>query len=220
LHCALASCASRQTRLVSRALASRALRQTRLASRTLASRAGPASRHAPLSSRTHLTLAPPFVPRVVRRPCLALPPLHHVYEFHWVAASRGAQVCNHTFHAFQMYVAYVSSGCCKSRSGVAYVAWLYVYVAIVCFKCFNCFKCMLQVLYLDVAYVIVAIHIGCKCMFKIFQLFQKYVTSVSSGCCICCSSYAHFSYFSNNSIVGAQQHQTHAGACNGRGMQE
>jgi hypothetical protein len=29
--------------------------------------------------------------------------------------------CNRMFHAFHMYVAYVSFGCCKSRSGVAYV---------------------------------------------------------------------------------------------------
>ena len=26
------------------------------------------------------------------------------------------------FHVFQMYVAYALSGCCKSRSGVAFVA--------------------------------------------------------------------------------------------------
>jgi len=30
--------------------------------------------------------------------------------------------CNRMFHVFQMYIAYVLSGCCKSRSVVAYVA--------------------------------------------------------------------------------------------------
>ena len=122
------------------------------------------------------------------------------------------------FHAFQIYDAYVSSGYCKSRSDVAYVAMtinlcykcmfqlfqtyvtsvlsgycicctgytrtLQVYV----FKCFSCFKCMLQVFYLDVAYVALAIHVCCKCMFQMFQLFQTYVASVLSGCCICCSA--------------------------------
>jgi hypothetical protein len=56
-----------------------------------------------------------------------------------------------------MYVVYVSSGCCKSRSCVAYVA--------------------------------MAIHVCCKCMFQMLQLFQTYVPSVLSGYCICCSSY-------------------------------
>ena len=43
--------------------------------------------------------------------------------------------------------------------------WLYTYVAIVYFKYFSCFKRMLQVFYLDVAYVAVAIPICCKRMF-------------------------------------------------------
>jgi hypothetical protein len=91
--------------------------------------------------------------------------------------------CNRMFHAFQMYVVYVSSGCCKSRSGVAYVAmtihvyckymfqmyvasvfiwmlhWLYTYVVSVCFKYLSCFKHMLQVFYLDVAYIAVSTYI-------------------------------------------------------------
>jgi hypothetical protein len=60
--------------------------------------------------------------------------------------------------------------------------WLYTYVTIVCFKYFNYFKRMLQVFYLDVAYVVVAyvavtIHVGCKCMFQI-QPFSEI-------CCKC-----------------------------------
>jgi hypothetical protein len=45
---------------------------------------------------------------------------------------------------------------------------------------------MLQVFYLDVAYVALDIHVCCKYM---FQLFQTYVASVLSRCCICCTSY-------------------------------
>jgi hypothetical protein len=37
-----------------------------------------------------------------------------------------------------------------------------------------------------VAYVAMAIHVCCKCM---FQLFQTHVGSVLSGCCICCTGY-------------------------------
>ena len=48
---------------------------------------------------------------------------------------------------------------------------------------------MLRVLYLDVAYVALAIHICCKCMFKCFSCFETYVVSCLSGCCICCTSY-------------------------------
>ena len=50
---------------------------------------------------------------------------------------------------------------------------------------------MLQLFYLDVAYVALAIHVCCKCMFQIFQLFQTYVASVLSGYRICCSVYTH-----------------------------
>jgi hypothetical protein len=40
------------------------------------------------------------------------------------------------------------------------------------------------VFYRDVAYVVVAIHIYCKCVFQMFYLFQTYVASVLSGCLI------------------------------------
>jgi hypothetical protein len=50
---------------------------------------------------------------------------------------------------------------------------------------------MLQVFYVDVAYVLVAIHICCKWLFKMFHLFQTYVAGVLFECCICCSGYTH-----------------------------
>jgi DNA-directed RNA polymerase subunit N (RpoN/RPB10) len=53
--------------------------------------------------------------------------------------------------------------------------WLYAYVVSVCFKCFSCFKRMLQVFYLDVAYVTVHIH-----------MLQAYVVNVLSVSNICC----------------------------------
>jgi hypothetical protein len=108
--------------------------------------------------------------------------------------------CNHMFHTFQMYVTYVSSGCCKSRSDVAYIA-MTIHVRCKCiFKCFSCFKRMLQAFYLYVAYVALAIHICCKGM---FQLFQTYVESVLSRCCICYSVHTHMlqTYVINVSFV-------------------
>ena len=66
--------------------------------------------------------------------------------------------------------------------------WLYKHVASACFICLGR---MLQVFYLDVAYVLVALYICCKRVFKMFHLFQTYVASILSGCCICCSCYTH-----------------------------
>jgi hypothetical protein len=80
--------------------------------------------------------------------------------------------CNRMFYVFQMYVVYVSSGCYKSRSGVAYVAMtIHVCCKCIFFKYFIYFKRMLQVFCLDIAYVALAVHICCKCMFAMFQLF-------------------------------------------------
>jgi hypothetical protein len=45
--------------------------------------------------------------------------------------------------------------------------------------------------HLIVAYVAVAIHVCCKCMFQMFHIFQTYVASILSRCCICCSGYTH-----------------------------
>jgi hypothetical protein len=50
--------------------------------------------------------------------------------------------------------------------------WLYTCVTSVCFKNFSSFKRMLQVFHLDVAYVPVAIHVCCNCVFKMYQLFH------------------------------------------------
>jgi hypothetical protein len=73
-----------------------------------------------------------------------------------------ASVCFKRFNCFQMYVVSGLSGCCICCTG--YTRTLQVYV----FKCFGYFKRMLQVFYLDVAYVAAAIHGCCKCMFQIF----------------------------------------------------
>jgi hypothetical protein len=50
---------------------------------------------------------------------------------------------------------------------------------------------MLQLFYLNVAYVAVAMHVCCKYLFRMFHLLQTYVAIVLSECCICCSSYTH-----------------------------
>ena len=54
---------------------------------------------------------------------------------------------------------------------------LYAYVASVCLKCFSYFQTYVAMVYLDVAYVALAIHICCK---RMFQMFQTYVASVLS----------------------------------------
>jgi hypothetical protein len=115
-----------------------------------------------------LRLAPPFVPCTARRSRLALrSPAARQLAF------IGRQVDE---HMLQPYMSYVSSGCCKSRSGVAYVAM--ANVASVCFKCFSCFKHMLQVFLSGCCiYVAMATHVCCKCT---FYLFQMYVASVLS----------------------------------------
>jgi hypothetical protein len=47
--------------------------------------------------------------------------------------------------------------------------WLYTYIVNVCFKFF---VCMLQLFYLDIAYIAVAIHVFCKCISKYFICFR------------------------------------------------
>ena len=72
----------------------------------------------------------------------------------------------------------VSNVCCK-----CFISMLHM-VASVCFKCFNCLKRMLQVFYLDVAYVAVAMHICCNRMCsKYFTYFRRMLRSAS--CCKC-----------------------------------
>jgi hypothetical protein len=82
--------------------------------------------------------------------------------------------------------------------------WLYTYVANVCFhyfiylfrrmlqeylsRCWICFTPMLQVFYLDVAYVLQWFGVSCvfwsvsDAYFKYFICLQTYVANVSSGC--------------------------------------
>ena len=67
-----------------------------------------------------------------------------------------ASVCFKCLSYFQMYVASGLSVCCICCTG--YTRMLQVYV----FKCFSCFKRKLQVFYLNVAYVAVAIYVCCK----------------------------------------------------------
>jgi hypothetical protein len=51
-----------------------------------------------------------------------------------------------------------------------------------------CFRRMLQVFYLDVAYVS---HICCKCFMWMLYMFHIYVANISSGCCICFAMATH-----------------------------
>jgi hypothetical protein len=113
--------------------------------------------------------------------------------------SRCCTCCNDYTCMFKIYVLNVficfrrmwqifSSGCCKSRSRCC----VHMYVATTCFKCLRCFIHMLQVFYLDVAYVLQWLHtyfssfffgcfasvsdVCCNC----FSCFRTYVASVSS----------------------------------------
>jgi hypothetical protein len=56
---------------------------------------------------------------------------------------------------------------------------------------------MLQVFYLDVTYVALAIYVCCKCLICL----QMYVASALSGCYICCSARTHKAYVVNISSV-------------------
>jgi hypothetical protein len=85
---------------------------------------------------------------------------------------------NHMFHVFQIYVAYVLFGSCKSRSGVTYIAMSIHLQVSVCFKYFSCFQMYVEVVYLDVAYVALAINVRCKCMLS-------NVSAILNVCCKC-----------------------------------
>jgi hypothetical protein len=72
------------------------------------------------------------------------------------------------------YVTMVVHVCCKPQCSI--------FFSNVCCKCVYLdvayvFTHMLQVFYLNVVYVALAIHVCSKCMFQIFQLFQMYVAS-------------------------------------------
>jgi hypothetical protein len=119
----------------------------------------------------------------------------------------GIELCTfhafrYMFHMFHLDVAYVSSRRCMCfHLDVAYVP-IDIHVCCKC-VCFICIRRMLQVFYLNVAYVLVAIYICCNRLFKMFHMFQTYVASVLSRCCICCSWNTHMSqaYIANVSHV-------------------
>jgi hypothetical protein len=48
------------------------------------------------------------------------------------------------------------------------------------------FKRMLQVFYLDVAYIAVDVHVCCKCVFQIFQQFHLDVAYITMAIHVCC----------------------------------
>jgi hypothetical protein len=79
---------------------------------------------------------------------------------------------------FQVYVPNVLCVldiCYKSRLDVAYTRMLQS-------VCFKCFIRMLQVFYLDVAYI-------CNVSICVFLVFQKYVTSASTVSDVCCKGF-------------------------------
>jgi len=69
--------------------------------------------------------------------------------------------------------------------------WLYTYVATIYSKCFICFRRMLQVFYLDVAYVAVAIHMLQAYVANIAPISDVYCRSASSGNISRCGKRAH-----------------------------
>jgi hypothetical protein len=86
--------------------------------------------------------------------------------------------CNKCFMLQVFSLAGTGSGCMQSvLSGCCICCNCYTHMF--ASVCFNCFKRMLQVFYLDVTYVVVAIHICCK---RMFHMFQRYVAA-SASCC-------------------------------------
>ena len=82
------------------------------------------------------------------------------------------------FQVFLRYVASVVYRCCKSRSDVTHVVWLYTYVSSVCSKSFICSRRTLQVFYLDIAKVDLDVAYTCMLQANIF----KYFSGVSYVC--------------------------------------
>jgi hypothetical protein len=83
--------------------------------------------------------------------------------------------------------------------------WLYTYVSSIWSKCFTCFRRILQVFYLDVAYVAVVIHICCKCMFHLVSV-----------CCNRCCSPRYLTRGQAHATLGAPSPPgmvPHSGAC-------
>jgi hypothetical protein len=91
----------------------------------------------------------------------------------------GQQVDEHMlqsyFHAFQIYVAYVSLGCFKSRSAIAYVA-IAIHI---------CCKCRFQMFQLFQTYVASVLSECCICCNDYTRMLQVYVSTVSNLCYKC-----------------------------------
>jgi hypothetical protein len=90
----------------------------------------------------------------------------------------GVCVSSVWFICFILDVAHVLFGYCICCNG-------YTHTLQVCFPNVSAVSSRCCMFSSDVVYVIVAIHICCKCIFQIFHMFQMYVASVLSGCCIC-----------------------------------
>jgi hypothetical protein len=92
-------------------------------------------------------------------------------------------VCSKCFICFQTYVASVSFGCCKTRSGCCIymqVFQVFLYVHCKCFILMFAYDCN------GYTRVFKFFFVFCKCfrrLLPVFQLFRMYVASVSSGCC-------------------------------------
>jgi hypothetical protein len=82
---------------------------------------------------------------------------------------------NRIFHVFQMYVAYVLSGCYKSRYGVAYVA-MTIHI---------CWKCMFQMFQLFQMYVASVLSGCCICCTGYIRMLQVYVSNFSAVSIVC-----------------------------------
>jgi hypothetical protein len=96
------------------------------------------------------------------------------------------------FYLFQTYVASVSFGCCKTRSGCC--IYMQVFPGV--------FIRMLQVFHLDICMFLQWLHmcfqvfflVFCKCfrrILQVYQLFWEYVASVLPRCCKNRLDFAH-----------------------------
>ena len=92
--------------------------------------------------------------------------------------SRLPLCCKCMFQVFQRCVVSVSYGCCKVDRDLAYVASVLEVRCKRLFKCFIGFRYMLQVFYLDVAYVS---SVCSKCFICFSKCFMLQVCTASVG---------------------------------------
>jgi hypothetical protein len=169
-----------------------------------------APRPAPCAKHTHPCLVPPaprYAPSCPRQPSLG-------------GSKLMSTCCNRKFHAFKLYVAYVSSGCCKSRflccicfdgytcvlqvyvsnvSAVfkrmwqvfAYVTVLYMYVACVFSKCFSCFIWILHVFIWMLHMLQWLYTYAASVCSKIFTYFRRMLQVFYPDIVTRCSGYTH-----------------------------